>query len=59
MVAVLLALAAAVGFGGSDYAAGLALRKTEVLRVAVAAEGLTPLLSYRWSSSLAAARRRC
>jgi uncharacterized membrane protein len=40
MVAVLLALAAAVSFGGSDYAAGLASRKTEVLRVTVAAEGV-------------------
>jgi hypothetical protein len=40
MVAVLFALAAAVSFGGSDYAAGLASRNTEVLKVTVAAEGL-------------------
>jgi drug/metabolite transporter (DMT)-like permease len=40
MVAVLLALAAAVSFGGSDYAAGLASRETDVLKVTVVAEGL-------------------
>ncbi len=39
MVAVLLAVAAAVSFGGSDYAAGLASRKASVLKVTVAAEG--------------------
>jgi drug/metabolite transporter (DMT)-like permease len=40
MVAVLLALAAAVSFGASDYTAGLASRKTSVLKVTVVAEGI-------------------
>jgi drug/metabolite transporter (DMT)-like permease len=44
MVAVLLALAAAVSFGGSDYTAGLASRKTSVLRVTVVAEGVNAAL---------------
>jgi drug/metabolite transporter (DMT)-like permease len=44
MVAVLLALAAAVSFGGSDYTAGLASRKTSVLRVTVAAEVINAAL---------------
>lgn len=38
MVAILLALAAAISFGGSDYTGGLASRKASVLRVTVAAE---------------------
>jgi drug/metabolite transporter (DMT)-like permease len=38
MLAVLLALAAAAGYGGSDYAAGLAARRASVVRVTVAAE---------------------
>ena len=59
MVAVLLALAAAVSFGGSDYAAGLASRQSEVLRVTVAAEGVNAAVAYRWSCSLAATRRQC
>ena len=33
MLAVLLALAAAAGYGGSDYAAGLAARRASVVRV--------------------------
>ena len=44
MVAVLLALAAAVSFGASDYMAGLASRKTSVLRVTVVAEGVNAAL---------------
>ena len=44
MVAVLLALVAAVSFGGSDYTAGLASRKTSVLRVTVVAEGVNAAL---------------
>jgi hypothetical protein len=44
MVAVLLALAAAVSFGGSDYTAGLASRKTSVLRVTVFTEGVNAAL---------------
>jgi drug/metabolite transporter (DMT)-like permease len=38
MLAVLLALAAAAGFGGSDFAAGLAARRASVVRVTVLAE---------------------
>jgi drug/metabolite transporter (DMT)-like permease len=44
MVAVLLALAAAVCFGGSDYTAGLASRKISVLKVTVVAEGINTAL---------------
>jgi drug/metabolite transporter (DMT)-like permease len=38
MTAVLLALASAVGYGGSDYCAGLAARRTSVIRVTILAE---------------------
>jgi drug/metabolite transporter (DMT)-like permease len=38
MLAVLLALAAAVGYGGSDYSAGLAARRASVIRVTILAE---------------------
>jgi drug/metabolite transporter (DMT)-like permease len=38
MLAVLLALAAAAGYGGSDYAAGLAARRASVVRITVLAE---------------------
>jgi drug/metabolite transporter (DMT)-like permease len=38
MAAVLLALASAVGYGGSDYCAGLAARRTSVIRVTILAE---------------------
>src|SRR5215472_13302025 len=38
MLAVLLALAAAAGYGGSDYAAGLAARRASVVRVTVLVE---------------------
>ena len=38
MLAVLLALAAAVGYGGSDYSAGLAARRASVVRVTMLAE---------------------
>jgi drug/metabolite transporter (DMT)-like permease len=38
MLAVLLALAAAVGYGGSDYAGGLAARRASVVRVTVLVE---------------------
>ena len=38
MLSVLLALAAAAGYGGSDYAAGLAARRASVVRVTVLAE---------------------
>jgi len=38
MLAVLFALAAAAGYGGSDYTAGLAARRASVVRVTVLAE---------------------
>jgi drug/metabolite transporter (DMT)-like permease len=38
MLAVLLALAAAAGYGGSDFAAGLAARRASVVRVTVLVE---------------------
>jgi drug/metabolite transporter (DMT)-like permease len=38
MLAVLLALATAIGYSGSDYAAGLAARRASVVRVTVIAE---------------------
>ena len=38
MLAVLLALAAAAGYGGSDYAAGLAARRASVVRVTLLVE---------------------
>lgn len=44
MLAVLLALAAAVSFGGSDYTAGLAAREAGVLRVTVAAQVVNAVL---------------
>lgn len=38
MLAIVLALAAAAGFGGSDYTAGLAARRASVIRVTIVAE---------------------
>jgi drug/metabolite transporter (DMT)-like permease len=40
MLAVMLALAAAVSFGGSDYTAGLAAREAGVLRVTLAVQAV-------------------
>ena len=44
MTAVLLALASAVGYGGSDYCAGLAARRTSVIRVTILAEATALVL---------------
>lgn len=44
MLAVLLALAAAVSFGASDYTAGLASRETGVLKVTLASEVINTVL---------------
>ena len=44
MVAVLLALAAAVSFGGSDYLAGRAARQVGVVKMAVTAEMIKAVL---------------
>ncbi|HEY7431629.1 MAG TPA: DMT family transporter [Streptosporangiaceae bacterium] len=45
MLAVLLALAAAAGFGGSDFTAGLGARTASVIRVTILAEAAATLLS--------------
>jgi drug/metabolite transporter (DMT)-like permease len=53
VLAILLALASAVGYGGSDFAAGLASREASVLRVALVAEAvsvLAMLLVVPWVS---------
>jgi drug/metabolite transporter (DMT)-like permease len=53
MFAMLLALAAAAGFGGSDFAAGLAARGTSVVRVTIVAEvagAVLGLLIVPWIS---------
>ena len=44
MVAVLFALVSAVGYGGSDFAAGLASRAASVVRVTIVAEAASVLL---------------
>jgi drug/metabolite transporter (DMT)-like permease len=41
VLAVLLALAAAAGYGGSDFAAGLATRRASVIRVTLASEAVS------------------
>lgn len=53
MFAMLLALAAAAGFGGSDFAAGLAARGTSVIRVTILAQvagAVLGLLIVPWLS---------
>ena len=44
MLAIVFALAAALGYGGSDFAAGLASREASVIRVTVVAEAASVLL---------------
>jgi drug/metabolite transporter (DMT)-like permease len=44
VLAVLLALASAVGYGGSDYSAGLAARRTSVIRITILAEAASVAL---------------
>ena len=44
MVAILLALASALGYGGADFAAGLAAREASVIRVTIVAEVVSVLL---------------
>lgn len=54
MLAVLLSLASAIGYGGSDYAAGVASRQVSVLRVTIMAEAvsvLALLLVVPWVSN--------
>jgi drug/metabolite transporter (DMT)-like permease len=45
VLAVLLALASAVGYGGSDFAAGLGARRASVLRVTLIAEAVTVIVA--------------
>lgn len=54
MLAIVLALLSALGYGGSDYAAGLATRAASVLQVTVLSEAasvLLLLLIVPWASS--------
>lgn len=54
VVAILLALASALGYGGSDFAAGLASREASVIRVTIVAEVvsvLVMLLVVPWLST--------
>jgi drug/metabolite transporter (DMT)-like permease len=44
VLAIVFALAAALGYGGSDFAAGLASREASVIRVTVVAEAASVLL---------------
>jgi drug/metabolite transporter (DMT)-like permease len=44
VLAVVLALAAAVGYGGSDYCAGLAARRASVIRITLLAEVVSVVL---------------
>jgi drug/metabolite transporter (DMT)-like permease len=44
MLAVLLALASAVGYGGSDYAGGLAARRASVIRITILAQFVSATL---------------
>jgi drug/metabolite transporter (DMT)-like permease len=63
VLAIMLALAAAAGFGGSDFAAGLAARGASVIRVTLVAEAtagglgllIVPWVSARTPSPAAAA----
>jgi drug/metabolite transporter (DMT)-like permease len=62
MVAILLALASSLGYGGADFAGGLASRDAHVLRVVAAAAPaglvvnllLLPVLGADWSTSAVA-----
>ena len=62
MVAILLALASSLGYGGSDFAGGLAARDAHVVRVVAAAAPaglvvnllLLPILGADWSTSAVA-----
>jgi len=44
MLAVLLALASAAGYGGSDYSGGLAARRAGVIRITILAQGVSAAL---------------
>jgi hypothetical protein len=44
MLAILLALASAAGYGGSDYAGGLAARRGSVIRITILAQAVSAAL---------------
>ena len=44
MLAILLALFSAAGYGSSDYAGGLAARRASIIRVTILAEGVSAVL---------------
>jgi hypothetical protein len=44
MLAILLALASAAGYGGSDYAGGLAARRGSVIRITMLAQAVSAAL---------------
>ncbi len=44
MLAVLLALASAAGYGSSDYAGGLAARRASIIRITILAQGVNAAL---------------
>ena len=44
MLAILLALASAAGYGGSDYAGGLAARRSSVIRITILAQAVSAAL---------------
>ena len=44
MLAILLALASAAGYGGSDYAGGLAARRGSVIRITILAQAVAAAL---------------
>jgi drug/metabolite transporter (DMT)-like permease len=46
MLAVLLALASAAGFGSSDYAGGLAARRASIIRITILAQGVNAALMF-------------
>ncbi len=46
MLAVLLALASAVGYGSSDYAGGLAARRASIIRITILAQGVNAALMF-------------
>lgn len=46
MLAVLLALASAAGYGSSDYAGGLAARRASIIRITILAQGFNAALMF-------------
>ena len=53
MLAILLALFSAAGYGSSDYAGGLGARRAGIIRVTILAEGVSAVLMWSSCRSLA------